>query len=363
MAIMTMNDLQEEIEKLGWSVNNIYYSDGEGWEIGQYSPAGEDFWFDIQHNNSIKEAIKEIHLYFDNFDVDEHIEMWAESKIHGSDTSIPSIRRLAIDAEDIDSMLNDLATHCNNLDVIDDYYTTTVDYQDPKKQGLTTLISNPEEDNNLYFGEIRVKIFNDITMDFDEEKCTYEYNEKGEIELFGNKENKLELPKHIFESRCEIADKVDDIVNRQIKENRVTANQVLIDNNYALLRGDKWYIRPNDNDVINIYYNPDSTAGGQFVETHYDFDSILENENLPAEQYFEKLAENAGKQYLIDVDDGEFADYARELIHGEAPDAVGLDDYTKSYLINGVKRENAKISLLNTLPINKEIGIETEQEL
>lgn len=39
---------------------------------------------------------------------------------------------------------------------------------------------------------------------------------------------------------------------------------------------DKFYVNPETEQVTWIYYNPDSSAGGQFVHTYFDFDDILE---------------------------------------------------------------------------------------
>lgn len=88
-------------EKLDWTVN--VYEDGTA-EFSQYSPAGEDFSFTVNAEN----AAKEIYEYYDNFDVDDHIEMWVEAKQNGV-AGVPSIRRLVEDAEAISEMLKVLA--------------------------------------------------------------------------------------------------------------------------------------------------------------------------------------------------------------------------------------------------------------
>lgn len=88
-------------EELGWTVRE--YEDGMA-EFSQYSPAGEDFSFSVNAEN----AAQEIYECYNDFDVDEHIEMWIMAKASG-EQGVPSTRRLVVDAEDICGMLEKLA--------------------------------------------------------------------------------------------------------------------------------------------------------------------------------------------------------------------------------------------------------------
>ena len=91
---------QRICEKLGWNIRD----NGDGSvEICQYSPAGEDFSFTVERGS----FVSDVKFYYDNFDVDEHIEMWVKARDCGV-SGIPSVRRLVNDAEQIDSMLQDL---------------------------------------------------------------------------------------------------------------------------------------------------------------------------------------------------------------------------------------------------------------
>ena len=80
------------------------YTDDGRVEIEKYSPAGEDFIMCVDVEN-FPDAVAE---YYEDFDVDEHIEMWIEANRNGT-SGVPSVRRLAIDAEAIDDMLKELA--------------------------------------------------------------------------------------------------------------------------------------------------------------------------------------------------------------------------------------------------------------
>lgn len=97
-----MNEKYRDIcEQLGW----CWLNDGDGYiELEKHSPAGEDFLFTVSEENFV-EDVKE---YADNFDQEEHIEMWVEAR-RNKVAGVPSIKELVKDAEDIDAMLKELA--------------------------------------------------------------------------------------------------------------------------------------------------------------------------------------------------------------------------------------------------------------
>ena len=88
-------------ESLDWTIRE--YDDGTV-EVCQGSPAGEDFFFTA----NIKNFPQEVEQYADDFDPDEHIEMWIEARKHGTG-GIPTTRELVNDAEAIQKMLKELA--------------------------------------------------------------------------------------------------------------------------------------------------------------------------------------------------------------------------------------------------------------
>ena len=90
------------LEENDWNVSS-YTEDGRV-EIGKYSPLGEDFSIIVEVEN-FPESVRE---YANNFDVDEHAEMWINAR--GRVRGVPnSIRELIEDAEEIQEMLNELA--------------------------------------------------------------------------------------------------------------------------------------------------------------------------------------------------------------------------------------------------------------
>ena len=90
------------LENLDWSV--IGYTDDGRVEIESSSPAGEDLVICVD----VKVFPMSVAEYSNNFDVDEHVEMWLEAR-HNGTAGVPPARILVHDAEDIEKMLIDLA--------------------------------------------------------------------------------------------------------------------------------------------------------------------------------------------------------------------------------------------------------------
>lgn len=91
--------------KLGWTVT----VDEDG-SVGfaQCSPAGEDFSFRVAGND----IPREVYEYAQDFDMDEHIDMWIHAKESGT-AGVPGYKTLVDDADAIQDMLNDLADALN----------------------------------------------------------------------------------------------------------------------------------------------------------------------------------------------------------------------------------------------------------
>lgn len=104
--MMLQEKYLEILEELDWSICS--YTDDGRVELEKYSPAGEDFIMCVEVENFPK-AVAE---YYQDFDVDEHIEMWIEAKNNGV-SGVPSVRMLVKDAEKIEEMLEELADALN----------------------------------------------------------------------------------------------------------------------------------------------------------------------------------------------------------------------------------------------------------
>lgn len=100
------DEIVEIIENEGWRI--VEYESEEVC-IGKYSPAGEDFFFYVP----IQNFAEEVEEYAQDFDVDEHVEMWIDARKRGVSGVPSTIRELLEDAEAIQKMLNDLAEALN----------------------------------------------------------------------------------------------------------------------------------------------------------------------------------------------------------------------------------------------------------
>lgn len=104
---MDFEKLVDKAEKIGWTV----YIDEDGWDFGQYSPAGEDFSFFVSKNDvhSAEDMAREVRSYANDFDAEEHAQMWLEGRRSGV-SGVPDLKTLIKDADDIKLMLNKLAS-------------------------------------------------------------------------------------------------------------------------------------------------------------------------------------------------------------------------------------------------------------
>ena len=104
--MVDINELLDKAEELGWCI----HEDHEEWEFSQYSPAGEDFSFYVCTSDVIdpEDLAREIRSYANDFDTEEHVEMWIEAQ--GKVSGVPDIKTLVKDADDIKLMLNELAS-------------------------------------------------------------------------------------------------------------------------------------------------------------------------------------------------------------------------------------------------------------
>lgn len=89
------------LEEKGWRV--IDYTDDGRVEIEAWSPAGEDLVFTVD----VKDIAKDLRREYEDFDIDEHVEMWLSAK--GRVRGVPGAVVLVHDAEAIDKMLEELA--------------------------------------------------------------------------------------------------------------------------------------------------------------------------------------------------------------------------------------------------------------
>ena len=91
--------LVQKAEDLDWSVD----IDGKSWEFEKYSPAGEDFFFELNG----EDIVGELQKYYDMFDPEEHAMDLAIAKRNGF-PGVPDLRTICNDADAIDEMIYEL---------------------------------------------------------------------------------------------------------------------------------------------------------------------------------------------------------------------------------------------------------------
>lgn len=81
----------------------------------------EDFSEEIELPQTLPELNDDLWRLYENFDVDEHVEMWLEAKRSGNVSGIPSARVLVEESEQIERDLEELARRFNMAIIDDDF--------------------------------------------------------------------------------------------------------------------------------------------------------------------------------------------------------------------------------------------------
>ncbi len=92
-------------------------------------------------------------------------------------------------------------------------------------------------------------------------------------------------------------------------------------------------------EVLWVYFNPDSTEGGQFVENRVSYNLILEAEPQSENyfQFFDYIESNCS-QYLIDIDTQEFEVEKKFFdFNYYEPDFEGISKQTMRGLVAAAK--------------------------
>lgn len=101
----------DKADEMDWSYT-VYEEPGQKnrtyAEMEKHSPAGEDFIMiiDFDAENQAETFLKDLQEYADDFDVDDHVEMWLPKRGEGGCPS--TVRELVEDAEAILEMIKEL---------------------------------------------------------------------------------------------------------------------------------------------------------------------------------------------------------------------------------------------------------------
>ena len=74
-------------------------------EFSKYSPAGEDFSFEVWYTH-VSEIPEKVMEYYEEFDPEYHASLWADS---AGRNGVPRLRELIEDADAIEEMIRELA--------------------------------------------------------------------------------------------------------------------------------------------------------------------------------------------------------------------------------------------------------------
>lgn len=109
-------DLRCYLEENGWRIEPYSARDTEpvrdaGWEVSKETPAGEDFFFFIEHRNDFARAVTKIERFASDFDVEKH------AQVNSSKWGAPNMATLIQDAKWIARQLDEVKLHCQNYDL------------------------------------------------------------------------------------------------------------------------------------------------------------------------------------------------------------------------------------------------------
>lgn len=99
-------------EALDWRVSTPK-EDDPCWEFEKYSPAGEDFVFNVYAKN-LTELKAELQSYYEDFDREDHVFGLLEAKRNGF-RGVPDLDTLVQDSHDIEDMLEELAMEVTKI--------------------------------------------------------------------------------------------------------------------------------------------------------------------------------------------------------------------------------------------------------
>lgn len=154
-----------DVSLCGEISERTYNNDGYDVELETYSPEGEDVIISLIYDGTEEDFIRQFESYAEDFDAEEHAEMWIESR--GKNGVPDSIKDLLEDAEWQKEMLLKVAKDLENIDNEEE------DTKELKTYKCTISITDGEqtEEQDFYveaksFEEAVENIQNDLDISF-----------------------------------------------------------------------------------------------------------------------------------------------------------------------------------------------------
>ncbi len=196
---------------------------------------------------------------------------------------------------------------------------------------------NPDKIVLLRVGDFYEAMSNDaivVSQTLDLHMTKRRLNDNERIDMCG-------FPVHSFEQykkrllsaghSIEILDEVRESVERKIN---VTETVKLAPNTTPIGNDDYYFHRPDVGEFEAVYYNPDATAGGQFVFMHLPYELISEakDNSTGANEFYEYLDEHA-KTDIVDLDTPEYYEVLKDYAEPH-PDLIGRSEDTMNSLVS-----------------------------
>ena len=101
-----------KIEEAGWS---IYHEDGNVYDFGKHSPAGQDFHISVDTGNDVDLFKHNVYERYIDFDVSQETYLWLDESGHGKNGAPYDMKDLYEDMEACQEMILELYNIVNEV--------------------------------------------------------------------------------------------------------------------------------------------------------------------------------------------------------------------------------------------------------
>lgn len=196
---------------------------------------------------------------------------------------------------------------------------------------------NPDKIVLLRVGDFYEAMGNDaivVSKTLDLHMTKRRLNDNEQIDMCGFPVHSFEQYKNRLLSAGHSIEILDEV--RESVESKINATEtVKLDPNTTPIGNDDYYFhRPDVGEFEAVYYNPDATAGGQFVFMHLPYELISEakDNSTGANEFYEYLDEHA-KTELVDLGTPEYDEVLKDYAEPH-PDIIGRTEDTMNSLVS-----------------------------